>query len=60
MLVGEIFWITAGVLVAAIGPTILAMTVEGRLLDRDKVWVKPLKLELSLAIHFATLGWLAG
>jgi hypothetical protein len=41
MLVDEIFWITASVLVAAIGPTILAMKIDGPLLDRHKVWLSP-------------------
>lgn len=44
MLVDELLRITPGVLVAAIGPTIVAMKIDGPLLDRHKVWLSPSSL----------------
>lgn len=37
-------------------PTIGALIADPRRLDGERVWVKPLKFEIALAIHFATLG----
>ena len=54
------FGYTALALVLAMVPTGIALGIDRRMVDGDRVWAKPLKFELSLAIHFATLAWLAG
>ena len=56
----ELFWITTLALVGAMVPTVVALVFDRRTLDGDFVWTKPLKFELSLAIHFGTLAWLVG
>ncbi|WP_118136021.1 hypothetical protein [Oceanicella sp. SM1341] len=37
-----------------------AMAADPRLIDGVSVWSKPLKFALALAVHLATLGWVAG
>jgi hypothetical protein len=54
-----IWWGTAVTLLLLIVPTLTALVLDRRSLDGDRVWAKPLKFEFSLAIHFATLAWLA-
>ena len=54
------FWMTAVCLLVSIFPTVVAVALDARTLDGERVWSKPLKFELSLCIHFITLAWLAG
>jgi hypothetical protein len=44
-------------MIAAMAPTVLAMTVEMRTFNGINVWMKPFKFELSTAVHMATLAW---
>ncbi|MBM3547525.1 MAG: hypothetical protein FJX54_11260 [Alphaproteobacteria bacterium] len=39
-------------------PTMLAFALDGRVLNGVSVWIKPLKFEVSLAIHLLTVAWL--
>lgn len=50
---------TVGTLLLLIVPTLTALALDRRLLDGDRILAKPVKFELSLAIHFATLACLA-
>ena len=53
----EWLWLaTALVLVALFVLTGIVQRFDTRLLDGSSVWAKPLKFQLSLAIHFATLA----
>lgn len=44
----------------ALLPTLLAATIDPRLIDGHSVWVKPAKFLLSLVAYFWTLAWLMG
>ena len=46
----------AGCILALVPPTAVAMLVDDRTLDGARIWVKPLKFEVSLAIFGATLA----
>ena len=41
-------------------PTLGALLVDGRQLSGVSVWAKPLKFQVSLALHWATVAWLLG
>jgi hypothetical protein len=41
-------------------PTLGALALDARQLSGVSVWVKPLKFQLSLALHWATVAWLLG
>src|SRR5262245_9320574 len=47
-------------LAALIAPTLVAMTLDGRALAGDNVWLKPLRFEVALTVYLATLAWFAG
>lgn len=52
-----IYWIVCGAMVIAFVLTFAISIVDGRTIDGAvSVWAKPLKFELSLAIHAATLA----
>lgn len=44
-------------LLAAI-PTLAAMGLDARTLNGINVWIKPLKFEISLAVHLLSVAWL--
>lgn len=46
----------AGLMLALMLPTVLAMTIDGRQLNAINVWIKPLHFQLALSVHFATLA----
>jgi hypothetical protein len=52
----QVWWMTAALLLALAGPSLAALLLDRRLLDGASVWAKPIKFELSLALHFATLA----
>ena len=52
-----VYWTVACVMIAGFALTLALAMVDDRTIDGvDSVWVKPLKFELSLAIHAATLA----
>lgn len=56
----QIWWTTAVLFVALLAATAAVQAFDGRLLDGATVWAKPMKFELSLALHFATLALIVG
>lgn len=52
----QIWGATAAVLAALFVANLAVALFDRRLLDDVSVWAKPLKFELSLAVHFATLA----
>lgn len=52
----RIFWQTAIAVLALAPLTYLAMLGEERLLNGINLWIKPLKFQLSVAVHMATLA----
>lgn len=52
----KLWWITVALLVLLLAATLLVSLVDRRVLDGASVWAKPLKFELALALHFATLA----
>lgn len=57
---GEVlWWWTAGVLMSLCAMTSAAWLVDGRQIGTESVWAKPIKFQLSLALHFATLALVA-
>lgn len=56
---GQPFLAGAGiVLLLATIPTLAAMGLDGRTLNGINVWIKPLKFEVSLALHLLSVAWL--
>ncbi len=53
-------WLAGGALIAAMVPTGLLLAVDTRTIDGVNVWVKPLKFEVSFAVHLLTVAWLMG
>lgn len=39
--------------------TLVPLALDRRLLDFESVWAKPLKFDLALAVHLATLAMVA-
>ena len=52
----QLWWNIALILALMFAATLVAWMLDGRLIDRESVWMKPLKFEASLAVHFATLA----
>lgn len=52
----QLWWIVTLVLIGLFAVTFILWMFDGRLIDRESVWAKPLKFEASLALHFATLA----
>jgi hypothetical protein len=50
----------AAFMIALAVPTIFALYLDGRTISGVPVWVKPLKFEASIALHFLTLALLLG
>ncbi len=57
---GALLWSTAVVLLWLFALTLLVQRLDRRRLNGESVWAKPLKFQISLAIHFATLALIAG
>lgn len=55
----RVWWSLAVVLVVLFALTFGAYLADDRLLNGVSVWIKPLKFQASLALHFATLAILA-
>jgi hypothetical protein len=53
-------WGTAGIFGLMMIATYLIFGVDRRRINRESVWAKPLKFEISLMIHFVTLAVIAG
>jgi hypothetical protein len=47
-------------LAALVAPTLVAMTLDERILLGVNVWLKPLRFEIALTVYLATLAWFAG
>lgn len=56
----HVWWTAAALLMALFAATLVVHAFDRRLLDGAAVWAKPLKFEVSLAIHFATLAMVVG
>lgn len=56
----SLWWLTALVLGLGFVLLLALIAIDPRRLDRESVWAKPAKFALSLALHFATLGAIAG
>jgi len=50
-------WFGIAMVLAAM-PTLFLMAYDDRLLNGVSVWMKPLKFEISLAVHLFTIAWL--
>ncbi|WP_422000485.1 hypothetical protein [Reyranella sp.] len=57
---GQLWLLTVGSLLALFVITAVLAMVDRRLLDGASVWAKPLKFELSIALHFGTLVLVVG
>jgi hypothetical protein len=55
---GAALFTGAAMMLALAVPTLAALLMDPRTLHDASVWAKPLKFELSLAIHMVTLGFL--
>jgi len=55
----QLWWGTVAIMAAMFAATLLAFWFDGRVIDGASVWAKPLKFEVSLALHFATLALIA-
>lgn len=58
--VEHLWWATAAILLVPFAFTLATKQADSRLLAGESVWAKPLKFQLSLALHFATLALVAG
>ena len=56
----NLWWASAAGFVAILLVTLCISAFDQRQLGSDGVWVKPIKFQISLAIHFATLAAIAG
>jgi len=48
-----------GLMLVLLPVTLLLGQIDPRQLNGVSIWAKPVKFQLSLAVHFATLAWLA-
>lgn len=56
----QLWWITAGGFAVLFLITLCIWAFDQRLIGGATVWAKPMKFQLSLALHFATLAAIAG
>jgi hypothetical protein len=54
--VDQIWWLLAAVCAVAALPTLLLLLTDPRAIAGANVWAKPLKFQISLAVHMATLA----
>lgn len=52
----RIWWQTAFLLIGSIPIALLALTLDARLHNDIAIWIKPLKFQVSLALHLVTLA----
>ncbi|MGR3434743.1 MAG: hypothetical protein ACU0CO_07645 [Shimia sp.] len=43
----------------SVPPTLLLLAVDGRVLEGEALWLKPLKFQISMVVHGATVLWAA-
>lgn len=55
----RIWWVAAVVLAGLAVATAIAISIDPRQFNGANVWAKPLKFQLALAVHFATLAIVA-
>jgi hypothetical protein len=48
------------IILGLMGPTLLALALDGRTLNGISVWVKPLKFQASVGLYLLTLAWFVG
>lgn len=51
-----VWWVTAGLLLALFAVTLALWAVDDRQLDGASAWAKPLKFQVALTVHVATLA----
>jgi hypothetical protein len=51
-------WMIAAAMLVLLPASLALLLVDPRQLNGISVWAKPIKFQLSLAVHFATLAWL--
>ena len=56
----QIGWLGAAVFLIIGVITVALYVVDGRELDGSNIWIKPLKFDLSVSLHLATLAAIAG
>lgn len=54
-----LLWRWAAVFALVAVPTLILALIDGRAVAGSPVWLKPLKFQLSTAVHLATLGYFA-
>lgn len=54
--VEKLWWLTAAMLLALLLATSVLALFDARTIEGNSVWAKPMKFQLSLALHFATLA----
>jgi hypothetical protein len=54
--VEALWWLTGSVLLVLLVLTVLVAIVDTRTIAEERVWEKPMKFQISLALHFATLA----
>jgi hypothetical protein len=55
-----LWWATVTALLALLAASIVSYAVDRRVLDGESIWAKPIRFELALALHFATLALVVG
>ncbi|MEM9670270.1 MAG: hypothetical protein AAF950_15210 [Pseudomonadota bacterium] len=55
----RIWWQTALLLLATMPVTLLALSLDDRLHNGIPIWIKPLKFQVSMALHLATFAIIA-
>ena len=56
----HLWWATAAGFVLILLVTLCVSAFDQRLIGDETVWAKPIKFQISLAVHFATLAAIAG
>lgn len=51
----RLMWVTIALCAVAVPVTILALAIDPRMLDHEAIWLKPLKFDLSMLLHGATV-----
>jgi hypothetical protein len=56
----DLWWATAAGFAALLPVTLCISAFDQRLIGGEGVWLKPIKFQIALAVHFATLAAIAG